>query len=185
MSHDPTVSKALEFQIFKNPMWSFFYIFSVAIFMIHACLGWKKVTPVLGIPRGHIQRVEILGFLDRSDRDSGMAGNKIGAVDIGLKCFFLIGLSWIKIDFCFSFFWGRPKVDFSGTPWPCRIAIKVDFIAMESIATRKTVPVLGAQWTKFGGKPSITFPCRQWWLSLSHDLSLAQKSFAAYSNTDP
>jgi hypothetical protein len=88
MSHDPTVSKALEFQIFKNPMWSFFYIFSVAIFMIHACLGWKKVTPVLGIPRGHIQRVEILGFLDRSDRDSGMAGNKIGAVDIGLKCFF-------------------------------------------------------------------------------------------------
>ena len=29
--------------------------------MIHACLGWKKVTPVLGIPRGHIARVEILG----------------------------------------------------------------------------------------------------------------------------
>jgi len=53
---------ALEFQIFKNPLWSFFYIFSVAIFMIHACLGWKKVTPVLGIPRGHIQRVEILGY---------------------------------------------------------------------------------------------------------------------------
>jgi hypothetical protein len=54
-------AKALEFQIFKNPLWSFFYIFSVGVFMIHACLGWKKVTPVLGIPRGHIARVEILG----------------------------------------------------------------------------------------------------------------------------
>ncbi|CAL1128819.1 unnamed protein product [Cladocopium goreaui] len=53
---------ALEFQIFKNPLWSFFYIFSVGVFMIHACLGWKKVTPVLGIPRGHIARVEILGY---------------------------------------------------------------------------------------------------------------------------
>ena len=79
MSHDPTFSKALEFQIFKNPMWSFFYIFSVAIFMIHACLGWKKVTPVLGIPRGHIQRVEILGFLDR-DRIGiqGWPGTRLG-----------------------------------------------------------------------------------------------------------
>ena len=55
-------AEALEFQIFKNPLWSFFYIFSVGVFMIHACLGWKKVTPVLGIPRGHIARVEILGY---------------------------------------------------------------------------------------------------------------------------
>ena len=55
-------SEALEFQIFKNPLWSMFYIFSVGVFMVHACLGWKKVTPVLGIPRGHIARVEILGY---------------------------------------------------------------------------------------------------------------------------
>eukprot|EP00440_Ansanella_granifera_P057617 gb/GFBE01062465.1/.p1 GENE.gb/GFBE01062465.1/~~gb/GFBE01062465.1/.p1 ORF type:complete len:360 (+),score=115.59 gb/GFBE01062465.1/:1-1080(+) len=53
---------ALEFQIFKNPLWSLFYIFSVCVFMVHACLGWKKVTPVLGIPKGHIQKVEILGY---------------------------------------------------------------------------------------------------------------------------
>ncbi|CAJ1378084.1 unnamed protein product [Effrenium voratum] len=53
---------ALEFQIFKNPLWSMFYIFSVVIFMIHACLGWKKVTPVLGIPRGHIAKVEMIGY---------------------------------------------------------------------------------------------------------------------------
>ncbi|CAJ1331214.1 unnamed protein product, partial [Effrenium voratum] len=39
-----------------------FYIFSVVIFMIHACLGWKKVTPVLGIPRGHIAKVEMIGY---------------------------------------------------------------------------------------------------------------------------
>eukprot|EP00434_Breviolum_minutum_P024189 symbB.v1.2.021355.t1/scaffold1839.1/size99268/11 len=53
---------ALEFQIFKNPLWSFFYIFSVGVFMVHACWGWQKVTPVLGIPRGHIKRVEMLGY---------------------------------------------------------------------------------------------------------------------------
>lgn len=31
--------------------------------MIHACLGWKKVTPVLGIPKGHISKVEKLGYI--------------------------------------------------------------------------------------------------------------------------
>jgi len=53
---------ALEFQIFKNPLWSLFYIFSVCVFMVHACLGWKKVTPVLGIPKLHIWRVEMVGY---------------------------------------------------------------------------------------------------------------------------
>merc|ERR1719419_151559 len=48
---------ALEFQIFKNPLWSLFYIFSVCVFLTHYCLGWKKVTPVLGIPKGHIKKV--------------------------------------------------------------------------------------------------------------------------------
>jgi succinate dehydrogenase hydrophobic anchor subunit len=57
------IAKALEFQIFKNPMWSCFYIFAVCVFMVHACLGWKKVTPVLGIPKGHIQKVEIIGYI--------------------------------------------------------------------------------------------------------------------------
>merc|ERR1719429_761521 len=33
---------ALEFQIFKNPVWAYFYSFSVIIFITHACLGWKK-----------------------------------------------------------------------------------------------------------------------------------------------
>merc|ERR1712110_782913 len=53
---------ALEFQIFKNPLWSFFYIFSVCIFMYHGCVGWTKVTPALGIPKGHIKKVEKIGY---------------------------------------------------------------------------------------------------------------------------
>merc|ERR1712039_247255 len=53
---------ALEFQIFKNPLWSVFYIFSVFVFMTHYCIGWKKVTPVLGIPKGHVKKVEIIGY---------------------------------------------------------------------------------------------------------------------------
>jgi len=54
---------ALEFQLFQNTLWAGFYIGSVVIFMTHACLGWKKVTPVLGIPRGHIGKVEAIGNL--------------------------------------------------------------------------------------------------------------------------
>jgi len=54
---------ALEFQIFKNPMWSAFYIFAVCVFMYHYCLGWQKVTPVLGIPKGHTKKVEIIGYI--------------------------------------------------------------------------------------------------------------------------
>jgi cytochrome b involved in lipid metabolism len=54
---------ALEFQIFKNQFWSMFYIFAVFVFMAHACWGWQKVTPVLGIPKGHIKKVEILGYI--------------------------------------------------------------------------------------------------------------------------
>merc|ERR1712232_939957 len=53
----------LEFQIFNNMYWSGFYIFSVLIFMTHACLGWKKVVPVLGIPQGHVERVNTLGYI--------------------------------------------------------------------------------------------------------------------------
>merc|ERR1719198_317539 len=54
---------ALEFQIFKNPMWSLFYIASCFLFLYHYCVGWQKVTPVLGIPKGHIKRVEIIGYI--------------------------------------------------------------------------------------------------------------------------
>jgi hypothetical protein len=41
--------------------WSGFYIFSVLVFMAHACLGWIKVVPALGIPQGHHKRVNWIG----------------------------------------------------------------------------------------------------------------------------
>merc|ERR1712118_399750 len=44
---------ALEYKIFKNPLWGLFYLCSVLTFVTHACLGWKKVTPALGIPKLH------------------------------------------------------------------------------------------------------------------------------------
>merc|ERR1711985_125475 len=45
---------ALEYQLFQNKIWSAFYIFCSCLFMAHACIGWKKVTPTLGIPKLHI-----------------------------------------------------------------------------------------------------------------------------------
>jgi len=55
----------LEFQLFNSSgnIWGFFYIFSVCVFVTHACLGWKKVTPVLGIPTKHIPNVEKIGYI--------------------------------------------------------------------------------------------------------------------------
>jgi len=52
---------ALEFQIFKNPIWCFFYVFSVCVFVTHGCWGWKKVTPVL-VPKRYISKVEQMGY---------------------------------------------------------------------------------------------------------------------------
>lgn len=184
MSHDPTFSKALEFQIFKNPMWSFFYIFSVAIFMIHACLGWKKVTPVLGIPRGHIQRVEILGFLDR-DRDrigiQGWPGTRLGQLILDWNDFFL---NWIELDkdwFLFlSFFLGRSKVDGHQEPILALADGHGRWFHSHGIHSRgKRYRWQGSPMDQRLGEIHH-FSVWQWWLSLSHDLSLAQKSFAAY-----
>jgi hypothetical protein len=53
---------ALEFQLFNNPFWVAFYCFSVVVFMFHACVGWKKVTPALGVPKLHIPNVEKIGY---------------------------------------------------------------------------------------------------------------------------
>jgi hypothetical protein len=45
--------------------WAGFYIFSVLIFMLHACLGWKKVVtaPAMGIPKLHQPRVNVYGYV--------------------------------------------------------------------------------------------------------------------------
>lgn len=52
---------ALEAFLFQDLKWAAFYIFSVFIFMTHAMLGWKKVTPALGVPKGHWKKVETFG----------------------------------------------------------------------------------------------------------------------------
>lgn len=54
----------LEYALFNgsNNFWAYFYIFSVCVFMTHGCLGWQKVTPVLGIPKNHIPKVEKIGY---------------------------------------------------------------------------------------------------------------------------
>jgi len=54
----------LEFELFKSLGWVVFYLFSVVMFMVHACLGWRKVVPApaLRIPKGHIERVKIIGY---------------------------------------------------------------------------------------------------------------------------
>jgi len=68
---DPTVDPVpvrdiykLEFELFKSVGWCAFYLFSVVIFMAHACLGWKKVVPApaLRIPKGHIEKVKLIGY---------------------------------------------------------------------------------------------------------------------------
>merc|ERR1719428_344140 len=48
-----------------NPYWAYYYIFSTVIFVIHASLGWAKVitNPAMGIPKGHHDRVRVLGYL--------------------------------------------------------------------------------------------------------------------------
>jgi hypothetical protein len=55
----------LEFDLFQNPVWVLWYIFSTGMFLAHACLGWAKVVPstAFKIPKGHHKRVIIMGYL--------------------------------------------------------------------------------------------------------------------------
>merc|ERR1712048_771875 len=49
----------------ENFLWSWFYIFCVVIFFLHACLGWKKLTDSdhFGIPKGHRCKVKCYGVI--------------------------------------------------------------------------------------------------------------------------
>merc|ERR1712178_590 len=56
----------LEFDRFlgSGQSWSYYYIFSTVIFVIHATLGWNKLTvssAMLGIPKLHLPRVKWYG----------------------------------------------------------------------------------------------------------------------------
>jgi hypothetical protein len=55
----------LEYDVFNSAghFWALFYIFSVCVFVIHYCWGWKKVIPVLGVPTKHIPKVEKIGYV--------------------------------------------------------------------------------------------------------------------------
>merc|ERR1712179_337101 len=56
----------LEFDRFlgDNNIWSVYYIFSTVVFCYHAWKGWTKATQsVLGIPKLHIPRVQVIGYL--------------------------------------------------------------------------------------------------------------------------
>lgn len=54
----------LEFDLFQNPVWVLFYMFSVTMFLLHACWGWAKVVPssAFKIPKGHHKRVITMGY---------------------------------------------------------------------------------------------------------------------------
>jgi len=63
----------LEYDVFQRSeyifglelpnVWAYFYIFAVVVFMMHGFWGFKKVTPALGVPKGHHFRAETLGIL--------------------------------------------------------------------------------------------------------------------------
>jgi predicted heme/steroid binding protein len=73
----------LEFQIFQNPLWCLFYILSVTVFVFHACMGWKKAVAagVLGIPNGHKQRVNVIGYIIMF---------ALGAIYISFPCYCIV-----------------------------------------------------------------------------------------------
>jgi len=68
---DPTIEPVpvrdiykLEFDIFKNPVWVAYYMFSVLIFVTHGFLGWAKAVPApaFGIPRKYHSKAILMGY---------------------------------------------------------------------------------------------------------------------------
>jgi len=55
----------MEFEVFKSLHWCLFYIFSVAVFAIHMCLGWAKVVPAaqLDIPKRFHNKAIHIGYV--------------------------------------------------------------------------------------------------------------------------
>jgi hypothetical protein len=53
----------MEFDLFQNPVWCVYYVFSTLVFLAHGYWGWKKLVPApaFRIPKGHVQRVINLG----------------------------------------------------------------------------------------------------------------------------
>mmetsp|Transcript_17487 Transcript_17487/g.43529 ORF Transcript_17487/g.43529 Transcript_17487/m.43529 type:complete len:494 (+) Transcript_17487:340-1821(+) len=55
----------LEFDLFQDPVWVVWYMFSTGMFLLHACWGWQKVVPssLFKIPKGHHKRVITMGWI--------------------------------------------------------------------------------------------------------------------------
>merc|ERR1719343_1987389 len=56
---------ALEYKLFQDSVClSLFYMFAVVVFMVHGCLGWKKLVPSsgFGIPKKHHDMVIKYGY---------------------------------------------------------------------------------------------------------------------------
>jgi hypothetical protein len=53
----------LEFDLFQDPVWVAFYVFSVGVFVCHVYMGWKKLVTasVFKIPKGLQGRVILIG----------------------------------------------------------------------------------------------------------------------------
>ena len=51
-----------EYQLFQNRFWVTVYVAFACVFKSNASLGWQKVTPVLGIPKGRLTMVCTLTF---------------------------------------------------------------------------------------------------------------------------
>lgn len=54
----------LEFDLFQNPVWVIWYMFSTTVFLCHGCWGWAKLVPssLFKIPKGHHKRVTYIGY---------------------------------------------------------------------------------------------------------------------------
>ena len=68
---DPTVKPVpvrdiykLEFDLFQEAKWVIWYVFCTAVFLVHGCLGWRKLVPapLLRIPKKHHGTVTYYGY---------------------------------------------------------------------------------------------------------------------------
>merc|ERR1711959_583802 len=55
----------LEFELFKDGRWVWFYLFAVSIFTTHVCVGWTKAVaaPAMGIPTRHQRKAAHIGMV--------------------------------------------------------------------------------------------------------------------------
>merc|ERR1739848_785457 len=55
----------LEFDLFKNMYWVWFYMGAISVFATHMCLGWQKVVgaPSMDIPKRFQSKATHIGYI--------------------------------------------------------------------------------------------------------------------------